>query len=103
MPASVFIFLPSVVAAGMFLLTRHRAPYPGSAVIKVQACGLLAAVALPTQPLLALAQVLSALGDWFLVLLPKGHGERRGDRHFLQGLIAFLCACLVYIFIFALA
>jgi uncharacterized membrane protein YhhN len=44
---------------------------------------------------LALALALSALGDWFLAL--------RGQRHFRHGLIAFLCAHLIYIAIFALA
>ncbi|MBT7667579.1 MAG: lysoplasmalogenase [Rhodospirillaceae bacterium] len=89
------ILLPSFAAATVFLLTRHRAPYPGSAVIKALGCALLAAIALPSHPLLALALALSALGDWFLAL--------RGERHFLHGLIAFLLAHLVYIFIFLLA
>jgi uncharacterized membrane protein YhhN len=90
----VLILLPSFAAATVFLLTRHRAPYPGSAVIKALGCALLAAIALPSHPLLALALALSALGDWFLAL--------RGEQHFLHGLIAFLLAHLVYIFIFLL-
>ncbi|MDA1100924.1 MAG: lysoplasmalogenase [Proteobacteria bacterium] len=89
------VLLPSLTAALLFLLTRHRAPYPGSAVIKALGCALLAAVAWPVQPWLALALALSAMGDWFLAL--------GGDRHFRRGLIAFLCAHLVYIGIFALA
>ena len=87
--------LPSLTAALLFLATRHRAPYPGSAVIKALGCALLAGAAMPAQPLLALALALSALGDWFLA--------RRGERHFLHGLIAFLLAHLVYIALFALA
>ncbi|NQV60253.1 MAG: lysoplasmalogenase [Alphaproteobacteria bacterium] len=86
------ILLPSLTAALLFLLTRHRAPYPGSPVIKALGCALLAAAALPTHPLLALALVLSALGDWFLAL--------RGEASFRRGLIAFLLAHLVYIAIF---
>ncbi len=86
------ILLPSLTAALLFLLTRHRAPYPGSPVIKALGCALLAAAALPTHPLLALALVLSALGDWFLAL--------RGELYFRRGLIAFLLAHLVYIAIF---
>ncbi len=89
------LLLPPLTAALLFLLTRHRAPYPGSAVIKALGCALLAVLSLPAQPLLALALALSALGDWFLAL--------RGERHFLHGLIAFLLAHLVYIAIFAAA
>ena len=92
MAVTGLILLPSLTAALLFLLTRHRTPYPGSAVIKALGCALLAAVALPIQPLLALALALSALGDWFLAL--------RGERHFPHGLIAFLLAHLVYVVVF---
>lgn len=95
MTATALILVPSVSAALLFLLTRHRAPYPGSAVIKALGCVLLAAIALPVQPLLALALALSSVGDWFLAL--------RGERHFLHGLIAFLLAHIAYIVLFALA
>ncbi len=74
MSGPVLILLPSFSAALLFLLTRHRAPYPGSAVIKALGCALLAALAWPAQPLLALALLLSAVGDWLLAL--------RGERHF---------------------
>ncbi len=95
MAVPALILLPSLTAAILFLLTRHRAPYPGSPAIKALACALLAAIALPSQPLLALALALSALGDYLLAL--------RGERHFLHGLIAFLLAHMVYITIFAMA
>jgi uncharacterized membrane protein YhhN len=94
-PDPGLLLLPPLTAATLFLLTRHRAPYPGSAVIKALGCALLAVLSFPTQPLLALALALSALGDWFLAL--------RDERHFLHGLIAFLLAHLVYIAIFASA
>ncbi len=87
--------LPSLSAALLFLLSRHRAPYPGSPLIKASVCALLAVLAIPAAPLLALALALSALGDWFLAL--------RHERHFLHGLIAFLLAHLVYTAIFAQA
>ena len=89
------LLLPSLGAALLFLLSRHRAPYPGSPVIKALGCALLAVAAIPTAPLLAVALALSALGDCFLAL--------RGERHFLNGLIAFLVAHIVYAAIFAQA
>ncbi len=95
MSGPVLLLLPSLAAALLFLLTRHRAPYPGSAAIKALGCALLAALALPDQPLLAVALALSAVGDWFLAL--------RGERHFRHGLFAFLVAHMAYIAIFALA
>jgi len=95
MAVTALILLPSLSAAIMILLTRHRAPYPGSPVIKALGCALLAVIALPNQPLLALALALSALGDYFLAL--------RGERHFLHGLIVFLLAHMAYIAVFAAA
>ncbi|MDP6343620.1 MAG: lysoplasmalogenase [Alphaproteobacteria bacterium] len=89
------LLVASAIAAVLFLLTRRRAPYPGSALIKALACTLLAVAAWPEQPLLSLALAASALGDWFL--------GRPGERQFLRGLVAFFLAHLVYIGIFAQA
>jgi uncharacterized membrane protein YhhN len=82
----------SVTASLAYLLCPKSAPLPVEIVLKGLSVTLLAAAAWGAgRLLLALALLLSSAGDVLLAC---------GDRFFVPGLAAFLCAHLVYVAVF---
>jgi uncharacterized membrane protein YhhN len=104
------LMLLSVICSFAYLVTQSFQPYPGSALWKVLSVASLAVIAFRAMPessakargvewlrdrdnvILGIALAFSSLGDGLLDLDP--------ERLFVQGLLAFLVAHLIYILLF---
>jgi alkenylglycerophosphocholine hydrolase len=101
-PVDRALLLLSVICGFSYLATQSFQPFPGSVLLKVLSVATLAAIAfrsssrvlewLPGNAILGMALAFSSLGDALLDLDP--------GRFFIDGLLAFLVAHLIYIALF---